>query len=133
MQLPDLTQLDTFPKLLRHNAAHWGDDVAMREKEHGIWHAYSWEATHARVRALALGLLALDLQRGDVVAIIGRNRPHWVWAELAAHSVGGLSLGIYEDALATEVGYLLAYAEASVIFAEDEEQADKLLAFYWQP
>ena len=62
-----------------------------------------------------------------MVGIIGRNRPHWLWAELAAQSVGAMSLGIYEDALGKEVQYLLGYAEAKVAFAEDEEQVDKLL------
>jgi long-chain acyl-CoA synthetase len=127
MQLPDLATLDTTPKLLLHNAAHWGAEVALREKEYGIWNSYSWAHSRDRVQALALGLLALGIERGDVVAIIGRNRPHWLWAELAAHSVGAMSLGIYEDALGREVAYLLDYAEARLIFAEDEEQADKLL------
>lgn len=127
MQLPDLAALDTSPKLLLHNAAQWGAEVALREKEYGIWNSYSWAESRARVQELALGLLALGIERGDVVAIIGRNRPHWLWAELAAHSVGAMSLGIYEDALGKEVAYLLDYAGARLVYAEDEEQADKLL------
>jgi long-chain acyl-CoA synthetase len=127
MQPPDLSQTDTTAKLLLHNAAHWGSDVALREKAYGIWHLYSWADSRQRVAELALGLLAQGIERGDVVGIIGRNRPHWLWAELAAHSVGALSLGIYEDALAKEVQYLLGYAGARLAFVEDEEQADKVL------
>ncbi len=127
MQLPDLATLDTSPKLLLHNAAHWGGEVALREKEYGIWHSYSWADSRDQVEALALGLLALGIERRNVVAIIGRNRPHWLWAELAAHAVGAMSLGVYEDALGKEVAYLLDYADATLVFAEDEEQADKLL------
>jgi long-chain acyl-CoA synthetase len=127
MQLPDLSRFDTFPKLLLHNAASWGSEVALREKEYGIWNVYSWADCRARVQALALGLLALGVGREDVVGIIGRNRPHWLWAELAAHGVGAMSLGVYQDALATEAAYLLGYAEARAVFVEDEEQADKVL------
>jgi long-chain acyl-CoA synthetase len=127
MQLPDLALHDTLPKLLTMNAERWPDQVAAREKDLGIWRAYSWAETSSRVRDLAAGLLALGVTRGDVVGIIGRNRPHWVWAELAAHCVGALSLGIYEDSLGKEVSYLLAYGEVGLVFAEDEEQADKLL------
>src|SRR5918994_2444592 len=122
MQLPDLSRADTTAKLLLHNAAHWGSEVALREKEYGIWNSYSWADSRQRVAELALGLLAQGIERGDVVGIIGRNRPHWLWAELAAHSVGAMSLGIYEDALATEVQYLLGYAKARLVFVEDEEQ-----------
>ena len=127
MQLPDLSTHDTTAKLLLHNAARWGADVALREKEYGIWKIYTWADTRARVEELARGLLALGLAQGDVVGIIGRNRPHWLWAELAAHSVGAMSLGIYEDALGQEVAYLLGYAEAKLVFVEDEEQTDKVL------
>jgi long-chain acyl-CoA synthetase len=127
MQLPDLSRHDTFPKLLLHNAASWGSEVALREKEYGIWNVYDWAECRTRVQALSLGLLSLGIQREDVIAIIGRNRPHWIWAELAAHSVGAMSLGVYQDALAKEVTYLLGYAEARAVFVEDEEQADKLL------
>jgi long-chain acyl-CoA synthetase len=127
MQLPDLSRHDTTAKLVLHNAAHWAGDVALREKEYGIWKVYTWADTRARVEELARGLLGVGIARGDVVGIIGRNRPHWLWAELAAHAVGAMSLGIYEDALGTEVGYLLGYAEARLVFVEDEEQADKVL------
>jgi long-chain acyl-CoA synthetase len=127
MQLPDLSKHDTTAKLVLHNAAHWGADFALREKEYGIWKIYTWADTRARVKELARGLMALGVERGDVVGIIGRNRPHWLWAELAAHAVGAMSLGIYEDALGKEVTYLLGYAEAKLVFVEDEEQADKVL------
>ncbi|HSA80262.1 MAG TPA: AMP-binding protein, partial [Geminicoccaceae bacterium] len=127
MQLPDLSRADTTAKLLLHNAAQFGGEVALREKAYGIWHVYSWADSRDRVAELALGLLAQGIGRGDVVGIIGRNRPHWLWAELAAHAVGAMSLGIYEDALAKEVEYLLGYADAKIAFVEDEEQADKVL------
>jgi len=119
--------LDTFPKLLLHNAERWGDRPAMREKEFGIWNVYTWRDYRDRVREIALGLAALGVRRGEVVALLGRNRPNWVWSELAAHALGCMSLGIYEDVLAAEAGYLIGYAEAAVIFCEDEEQVDKVL------
>ncbi|HEX6010482.1 MAG TPA: AMP-binding protein [Geminicoccaceae bacterium] len=127
MQLPSLDELDTFPKLLLHNAANWPNDVAMREKEFGIWHVFSWADCRDRVRLIALGLKSLGLRRGEVVAIIGRNRPNWVWSELAAHSLGCMTLGIYEDVLAREAGYLIGYAGVGVVVCEDEEQVDKML------
>jgi long-chain acyl-CoA synthetase len=107
MQLPDLSRYDTTAKLLLHNAAHWGTELALREKEYGIWRVYTWADSRTRVEELARGLLALGVAPGDVVGIIGRNRPHWLWAELAAHAIGAMSLGIYEDALGKEVAYLL--------------------------
>lgn len=84
MQLPALDSLDTLPKLLLHNAANWPGEVVLREKEFGIWHEFSWAEYRDQVRLIALGLVSLGLRRGEVVAIIGRNRPNWLWSELAA-------------------------------------------------
>ncbi|MEQ9812427.1 MAG: long-chain fatty acid--CoA ligase [Azospirillaceae bacterium] len=117
----------TFPALLRHNATHWPDDVAMREKEFGIWNAFTWKDYDARVARFALAMRALGIGPGDVVALIGDNRPDWVVGEIAAHAVRGLSLGMYRDALDEEIAYLVEYAEVKLVIAEDEEQVDKLL------
>ncbi len=120
--------LDTFPKLLLHNAACWPDRPAMREKEFGIWNVYTWRDYRDRVEEIALGLAALGIRRGEVVALLGRNRPNWVWSELAAHALGCMTLGIYEDVLAAEAAYLIGYAGAAAIVCEDEEQVDKILS-----
>ena len=127
MRLPALDALDTFPKLLLHNAANWPNEPAMREKDLGIWHVTSWAGYRDQVRLVALGLAALGVRRGTVVGLIGRNRPNWVWGELAAHALGCMSLGIYEDVLAAEAGYLIDTAGVGVVLCEDEEQVDKLL------
>ncbi len=122
-----VTQADTYPKMLRLNAKEHGGEIALREKDFGLWRVFTWNDYQNRVRDFALGLVELGLKRGDVVAIVGDNRPDWVAAEIATHAIGGLSLGMYRDALGEEVAYLLTYGEAQVVFAEDEEQVDKLL------
>ncbi|MBC7578775.1 MAG: long-chain fatty acid--CoA ligase [Tardiphaga sp.] len=121
-------QADTYPKLLRLNAREHGEDIALREKDFGLWRVFTWNDYQARVKAFALGMVELGIVQGDVVGIIGDNRPDWVAAEIAAHAVGAMSLGLYRDVLDEEAAYLLNYGEAKIVFAEDEEQVDKLLA-----
>lgn len=118
---------DTFPKLLRLNAGEHAAEIAFREKDLGVWREYSWADYQARVRDFALGLVELGLGKGDVVALIGDNRPDWVAGEIAAHAIGAMSLGMYRDALEEEVAYLLTAGGARIVFAEDEEQVEKLL------
>lgn len=125
--LPDLTRYDTLPKLVRLRAAENGSDIAMREKEFGLWQEHTWAEYHDRVRRFALGFRKLGIGKGDVVGIIGDSRPDWVSAAVATHAVGGMSLGIYQDSLDPEVEYLITYAGARLIVAEDEEQVDKIL------
>jgi long-chain acyl-CoA synthetase len=122
-----VAQADTYPKMLRLNAKEFGREIALREKDFGLWKVVTWNDYQARVRDFALGLVDLGLKRGDVVGIIGDNRPDWVAAEIATHAIGGLSLGLYRDVLDEEAAYLLNYGEAKLVFAEDEEQVDKLL------
>ncbi|EGR4671456.1 long-chain fatty acid--CoA ligase [Vibrio parahaemolyticus] len=123
----DITSLDTFPKVLQHNAKHWPEQVAMREKEFGIWREFTWQDYENRVKWMALSLQDLGIGEQDVVGLLGDNRPEWVWGELAAHAIKGYSLGIYQDSMHEEVAYLINYANAKVVIAEDEEQCDKLL------
>ena len=121
-------QADTYPKLLRLNAREFGSEIALREKDLGLWKVFTWNDYQSRVHDFALGLVELGLGRGDVVGIIGDNRPDWVAAEIASHAIGAMSLGLYRDVLHEEAAYLLNYGEARLVFAEDEEQVDKLLS-----
>ncbi|WP_298102052.1 long-chain fatty acid--CoA ligase [Bradyrhizobium sp.] len=120
-------EADTYPKLLRLNAREFGEEIALREKDLGLWKLFTWADYQRRVRDFSLGLVELGLKRGDVIGIIGDNRPDWVAAEIATHAIGGLSLGLYRDVLDEEAAYLLNYGAARLVFAEDEEQVDKLL------
>src|SRR6185503_5307387 len=118
---------DTLPKLLRLNAREHPQTVALREKNFGLWRSLTWAQYQERVRDFALGFAELGISRGDVVALIGDNRPDWVVGEIAAHALGGLTLGLYRDALEDEIAYLIGHGGAKLVLAEDEEQVDKLL------
>jgi long-chain acyl-CoA synthetase len=123
-----VAKADTFPKLLRLNAREHGGEIALREKDLGLWRIFTWNDYQTRVHDFALGMVELGLGRGDVIGIIGDNRPDWVAAEIATHAIGAMSLGLYRDVLDEEAAYLLSYGDAKLVFAEDEEQVDKLLA-----
>ncbi|MDE0649984.1 MAG: AMP-binding protein [Gammaproteobacteria bacterium] len=118
---------DTIPGLLARRAASRPDEVALREKEFGIWQEITWAEYLRRVRAFALGLAELGAEEGNRVAIIGDNRPEWMIAELAAQAAGILPLGLYQDAIADELARMLEAAEARIVVAEDQEQVDKVL------
>jgi long-chain acyl-CoA synthetase len=117
----------SMPHQLAANAAQWPEAIAAREKALGIWRTFTWAQCLRDTRALALGLRALGVAPGDVVALLGQNRPAWVFGQIAAHACGALSLGIYRDSLADEVGFLIEFCQTRVVLAEDEEQVDKLL------
>ena len=117
----------TLPGLLAGHAVSRPDEVALREKEFGIWQEITWAEYLGRVRAFSLGLTELGAEEGDRVAIIGDNRPEWMIAELAAQAAGILPLGLYQDAIADELARMLEAAEARIVVAEDQEQVDKVM------
>jgi long-chain acyl-CoA synthetase len=118
----------TFPGRLLERARRRGGEVALREKKYGIWQEVTWRQYAAHVRAVTLGLERLGLGPGDTVAVISGNRPAWLYAELAAQSIGAIPLGIFVDALPAQVRRVLEHSEARIVLAEDQEQADKVLA-----
>jgi long-chain acyl-CoA synthetase len=118
----------TLPRYLLRNAQQHADRPAIREKDRGIWQTYTWREYHDHVRDIALGLAALGFARGDKLSVIGDNRPRLYWAQVAAMCLGGVSVPVYQDAIAKELAYVLDHAEVAVIVAEDQEQVDKILA-----
>ncbi len=117
----------TIPRLLRRHAQVRGDRAAIREKDLGIWQTWTWSAVLAEVQALAAGLSSLGLGRGQHLAIVGDNRPRLYWAMTAAQALGAIPVPLYQDAIASEMQFVLEDAEVAIAFAEDQEQVDKLL------
>ncbi|MDF1793982.1 MAG: AMP-binding protein [Thalassobaculaceae bacterium] len=128
MAYPDPAVYDTLPKLLKYNADTYGSDVAVREKDLGIWHEATWAEYGTKVKRIALAIRDLGIAKGDVVALIGDNDSNWTAFEIAAHAAGAMTMGIYRDALEDEVGYLAEYAGVKLVYAENQEQVDKFLA-----
>ena len=119
--------LSSVPALLARNARAFGGKPAYREKEFGIWQSWTWAETAEEVRAIALGFLALGVERGDYIAIIGRNRPALYWSMVAAQMVGAIPVPLYQDAVAEEMTYVLEHCGARFVVAGDQEQVDKVI------
>jgi long-chain acyl-CoA synthetase len=118
---------DTFPKLCRANAERIPRKVAIREKDLGIWQAYTWRDYYEQARLIALGLASLGFSRGDKTAIVGDNRPQLYWTVMATQALGGVPVPLYQDSIERELAYIVDHAEARFAVAEDQEQVDKLL------
>ncbi|RQP08279.1 MAG: long-chain fatty acid--CoA ligase [Paracoccus sp. BP8] len=119
--------LQSIPALLARNAERFGNRPAYREKEFGIWQSWTWAEAATEICDLALGFLVLGLNRGDHVAIIGRNRPAHYWAMVAAQMCGAVPVPLYQDAVADEMAYVLDHCGARFVVCGDQEQVDKVL------
>ncbi|MCY4186118.1 MAG: AMP-binding protein [Rhodobacteraceae bacterium] len=117
----------TIPELLDRNAQEYGDQIANREKEYGIWQSWTWKEVQNQVEEIALGYLALGIKEGEHIAVLGRNRPKLYWSMIAAQRIGAVPVPIYQDAVGDEIGYVLGHCEAALAVAGDQEQVDKIL------
>ncbi len=118
----------TLARLLQRNARDLHDKPAIREKDRGIWQTWTWRQYHDEVRDFALGLAALGFKRGERLSVIGDNRPRLYWAQVAAQTLGGVPVPVYQDSIAKELAFVWNHAECAVIVAEDQEQVDKVLS-----
>lgn len=119
--------LTSIPALMARNAKAFSSRAAFREKEFGIWQSWTWAEAHEETRALAMGFLALGLNKGDFVAIVGRNRPSLYWSMVAAQMCGAVPVPLYQDAVAEEMAYVLDHCGARFVICDDQEQVDKVI------
>jgi long-chain acyl-CoA synthetase len=120
-------EADTFPKLLLHHSKQRGERPALREKKRGIWRTVTWRELADEAAALAAALSARGLQRGGHVALLGDNRPRLYTAMCAAHWLGAVAVPFYQDATSDELVSPVQSAGVTHVFAENQEQVDKLL------
>jgi len=128
VSLLDSAKTDTLPKLLQRNAEETPAAAGIREKTRGVWQTYSWADYRDNMRDFALGLASMGFKRGGKLSVVGDNRPQLYIAQLATQVLGGMSVPVYQDSIASELVYVLNHAETSVIVAEDQEQVDKALS-----
>jgi long-chain acyl-CoA synthetase len=117
----------TFPDLFFAQVRAQGPALALRHKVYGIWQRVSWADYGEAVRRVAGGLLASGLTPGERVAILGDNRPEWLYGHLGTMAAGGATCGIYATSSPEQIRYLLRHSEARCLFVENEEQLEKVL------
>ena len=125
---PDLSDAYlTVALMVRERSLSSPGGVAMRDKRFGIWQERTWAELWEEIVLVAHGLLALGVQRGDVVSIHSEDRPEWVIFDLAAIAIRAMSTGLYPTNPTAEVRYLVNDSGARVHLAEDQEQVDKVV------
>jgi long-chain acyl-CoA synthetase len=117
----------TLIRVLARNAEAFPGRVAMREKSKGIWQETTWRELLEIVLRCAAGLETLEFKAGEVMLVLGDNRPRLYAGMLAAGALGGYAMPAYPDATLDEIRHFVHEAGARFMLAEDQEQVDKIL------
>jgi long-chain acyl-CoA synthetase len=116
----------TMADLVLGGAESYGDGTALKWKEGDSWVESSYSDLAERARAVAKGLLALGLEKGDAVAIFADTRREWVEADMGAACAGAVVATIYHTGSAEEAGHVLEDSESRLCFVENEELLEKV-------
>lgn len=103
-----------------------GADPAYYMRDEAGWQPTSWQDYAAQVQQAARALVALGVQPGQAVCILGFNRPEWVIMDLAAMMVGAVAAGIYWTSAPGEVEYIIRHSGGAILLAEDDTQWAKV-------
>lgn len=131
--MPDTTFRDRPPETVMQAldtaAKTFAQRPALRHKTpSGQWQSRSWAQYRSDVRLVAKGFIALGLEPGRAVTLIGFNCPQWLIADLAAIHAGGIPVGIYTTNSAEQCQYIAEHSDANIAVVEDREQLAKFLA-----
>jgi long-chain acyl-CoA synthetase len=118
---------ETIPDMFWNAVQTRGDKIIMRQKDFGVWRAWTWREVGAVVRELTMGLVALGMRPGECASILSNTSVEWVWCDLAVLSAAGVANGIYPTDSVDQVRYQCEDSRSVVLFVEDEEQLDKAL------
>jgi long-chain acyl-CoA synthetase len=125
--MPEALPFDTIPKLFALRVRELGDATMMRQKDLGLWKAYTWNEVATIAAEIGAGLVSLGFAPGEVASVLANTCREWVWCDLAVQTMGGVCNGIYPTDSAAQVEYLSTDSASVYLFVEDDEQLDKVL------
>ena len=118
----------SIPQVFFDRAAQRGGKAAHLVKRDGVWREISWQELRDLVRHVARGLLTLDLQAGDRVAILSDSRAEWVQCDIGIMAAAGITVPIYASSTPDQAAYILQNSGATAMFIDTSAQLDKILA-----
>ena len=109
-------------------AAGFDKPECLLQKVDGAWRPISTAELVSRVQRLARALQGLGVVRGDRVALMAENGPHWPTVDFASLCMGAVTVPVYPTLLPEGAAYIVNDCGAKVLFVQGEERMRALLA-----
>src|SRR4051812_41591993 len=120
---------DFFEQKLKNDP----DEPLLGAKEGGKWRTYSVKEVKQIVDQLSIGLLALGYGAGnmtvegrDKIAILSKNRPEWMFLDLALQQIGVVLVPLYPTIHISDLEFVMNDAQVKAVFVNDEELFHKV-------
>jgi long-chain acyl-CoA synthetase len=114
----ELTRIFDILELYNSDFASFED--AFGYKNRGNWITFSSKEYYHYSHLFACGLLNRGYKKGDKIATISQNIPHWNIADMGISLAGLVHVPIYPTLGAKETEYILKHCEAKLLFISDK-------------
>jgi len=115
----------TVMEVMKNTVDKFGGKVALKYKVDGTWEETTWKWYYDQVLVTARAFMALGLEKGKAVSILGNNCPQWFISDLAAIFAGAVPGGIYTTNTPEQCHYIAEHSEANIAVVENAEQLKK--------
>jgi len=125
-----LKKVRTIPELFRYITLDFGSKQTkpvLKYKIDNNYVDYSYKQLYDETESLALGLISLGVKRFDKVAIIGENRPEWVFSDMAILGLGAIDVPLYPILTSESIEYILNNSDSVGIIVSTQFQLNKIL------
>jgi long-chain acyl-CoA synthetase len=132
LTVPATTTVDDRENLTDAVWAHAerrGGNISFRRRVDGNWIDVTSREFADQVTAVAQGLIAAGIERGDRIALLSATRYEWTLLDYAIWAVGGSTVPIYETSSAEQVGWILSDSGAKAIVVEKPAHREAVQVF----
>ena len=109
----------TVMETIKGTAEKFSSKIAFSIKINNEWVSTTWKDYYEQILVTGRAFMALGLEKGDGVSLIGSNRPEWLIADYAAIFAGGVPGGIYTTNSPEQCHYIAEHSEASIAVVEN--------------
>jgi len=122
-------QKSTLLSLMRKWANEYGNEDALHERNNeGSWSSINWAEYWAAVCRIGKGLIALGLEPGGSVALVGANQMNWVICQHGINAAQGIPAPLYPTLLPEQMEYIVGNAKSKIVICDDQIQLEKYLS-----
>ncbi len=109
-----------------YQLSHYPQSDCLNEKVNSAWKSYSTQDVIDYMNRVSLSLIASGIKKGDVVSIVGNNRPQWNFTDLGIMQIGAVTVPIYPTISDDDYVYIMNDAETQILFVSSQELNDRM-------
>ncbi len=118
-----------IPDMFYRVCDRYGNKVAIRYKENGVWHEITYNRLTELVESFALALLELGIRKGDRVGFVAENRIEWIISSFAVSLIGAVDVPLFPILTAKQEEYIFTNCGVSCIIVSNNFQLNKVMKF----